>query len=267
MNATAVPPGPATAARIRSARFWSELFRANLQREWPIPWASTVHLFPDERGRIARSIAEFQRGESSEARCYLAKSAAFAARAGDATFHQASMLFIQEEHRHSALLGRFMRAEGIATREAFFTDAAFRWLRSLSDIGWTSRVILVAEVIAQEYYPCLRAATGHPVLVGICDKVISDEAAHVRFQVERIVRVEATVGRGDRLGREAAHTLLMAGTAVLVYLEHRHALAARLGFGAFCRRVWIRNRRALATMRALRAAEAARRWVGASRPV
>src|SRR5439155_27364846 len=120
-----------------------------------------------------------QRGESSEARHYLAKSEIFSGRTGDPAFHAASVLFVREENEHAALLGRFMQQTGIPPRRSSAGDAVFRRLRACSDLGWSSRVLLIAELIAQEYYPCLQAATRHSTLRRICDKIIADEEEHI----------------------------------------------------------------------------------------
>ena len=231
-NETAhVPPGAG----------WAGHFRANVRRDWQIPWHVAETLPRDVHAKIAASIAEFQRGESSEAHHYLAKSQQFSATAGDPAFHDESILFVREENAHAALLLRFMRQTGIAPRKAVFSDGVFRRLRACSDLGWSSRVLVIAELIAQEYYPCLRAATTHPVLVRICDKIVCDEEAHIRFQVERIARVEAGLGPARLRRRDLLQRVLMAGAACVVYLGHRRVLNARMGFGEFLRRALTRN--------------------------
>jgi hypothetical protein len=241
-----------SAIRVRSAAAWAEHFRANVRRDWAIAWHADAPLPGDVR-RIAASIAEFQRGESSEAVHYLAKSQRFSRDVGDPAFHDASILFVREENAHAALLLRFMRQAGIPPRQAAFTDSVFRWLRAFSDLGWSSRVLIIAELIAQEYYPCLRAATPHPALIRICDKIICDEEEHIRFQVERIARLESTRGSPVVRAREALQTVLMAGTAAVVYLGHWRVLTTRLGFFQFVRRVLARNARAIRAIRRLRA--------------
>jgi hypothetical protein len=262
MKATsAVAIGPAGAAsrpadvheRVSTSETWLTHFRRNQQRDWAIPWEPTVPLPVALRAQIAASIAEFQRGESSSAGSYLAQSARFAGRTGDPAFHAASVLFVREENGHAALLLRFMQRAEIAPRRSTFGDRVFRWLRSCADLGWTSRVLIVAELIAQEYYPCLRSATTDPALVRICDKVICDEEAHIRFQVERIVRVEAAVAAPWLAVRDALQTALMLGTACVVYAGHHGVLSCGLTWGEFTSRVLVRNRRAIETMRALRA--------------
>jgi hypothetical protein len=107
-------------------------------------------------------------------------------------------------------------------------------------------------LIAQEYYPCLQAATDHPVLKRICDKIVFDEESHICFQVECIVRVEALLGSWQIALRDRLQTGLMAGAALMVYRGHHRVLASRLGFAAFLSRALLRNRNAILTMRLLR---------------
>lgn len=237
---------------VRPSWWWTVHFRRNRHREWHIPWDDVASLDAVARRRIARSIAEFQRGESSEARCYLALSEGFSGRTGDPEFHHTSQLFVHEENGHSELLGRFMRLAGIPRIGGSWGDRVFRALRGLGDIGWASRVLMIAELIAQDYYPALREATDHPVLRRICDKIIVDEAAHIRFQVERIVRVEASLGSIAVFGRRAAQTVLMAGAATIVLVGHRHVLRRHPGARAFIASALARNRRALDLIDALR---------------
>jgi hypothetical protein len=238
--------------RLKPAAWWAEHFRRDLRRDWRIPWRDASPLSDEARERIASSIADFQRGESSEARGYLARSARFSAVAREPDFHLASLRFVEAENAHADLLRRFMQSAAIPLRSAFFTDGVFRWLRSLGDLGWASRVILIAELVAQEYYPCLRAATNHPGLTRICDQIISEEAAHIRFQVERIVRVEAAQRGCNVALRDRLQAGLMRGTACIVYAGHRRVLGTRLTFGEFVERLMRRHRRAVATLRLLR---------------
>ena len=82
---------------------------------------------------------------------------------------------MREENAHAALLLRFMRLTGIPERKKVFSDGVFRRLRTFSDLGWSSRVLIIAELIVQEYYPCLHDAADHPALRRVCDKIVCDE--------------------------------------------------------------------------------------------
>ena len=231
---------------------WVVHFRENVYRDWEIPWGTGGALPEESRARIAASIAEFQRGESSEALHYLAKSETFARRAADPDFHAASILFVREENGHAGLLLRFMRQVLIAPRKAVFSDGVFRRLRAFSDLGWSSRVLIIAELIAQEYYPCLRAATEHPVLQKICDKIICDEEAHIRFQVQRIARLEASLPPWKTNLRDGCQAVLMWGAAGIVCLNHRRVLSTRVGPVGFVSSVLQRHQAAISFIRLLR---------------
>ena len=248
MTPTDNDAGPDWHQRLQTTEWWTRHFRRNRERDWMIPFRAAAAITATEHARIAASIAEFQRGESSEARRYLEKSELFSGRTGDPAFHAASILFVREENEHAALLLRFMQIASIPARPRVFSDGVFRRLRACSDLGWSSRVLLVAELVAQEYYPCLQLATRHPALVRICDKVIFDEDAHIRFQVERIVRVEAALGPFTLALRDRLQTALMLAAAGVVYATHRPVLAVRLSGLEFVRRVLQRNRAVIAAL-------------------
>lgn len=233
---------------------WVAHFRGNVYRDWSIPWKTSVPLPAQVKAKIAASIAEFQRGESSEALHYLARSEKFAERIGDPDFHAASILFIREENGHAALLLRFMRLVDLKPRQRVFSDGVFRWLRAFSDLGWSSRVLIVAELIAQEYYPALRVATDHPVLRRICDKIVEDEEAHIRFQVARIAQLELELPEWKIMLRDVSQRILMAGAAVVVYWGHGRVLKMRSGPCGFLQSVLRRNRAALRGILATRGA-------------
>jgi hypothetical protein len=243
--------------KLRPSAWWAEHFKRDLQRDWTIPWYAAVSLTPAEWQRISKSIAEFQRGESSDARNYLHKSARFA-RESDPAFHLTSQLFVASENLHAELLLRFMQFTGIPVHRSSSRDGVFRWLRRCSDLGWATRVIIIAELVAQEYYPCLRAATVNPALTRICDRVIAEEAAHIRFQIERIVRVETSRHPLLIKIRDVAQRALMWGTACVVYAGHRPVLNTRSGFWGFLARVEARNRRIISALVAFRQVIASR---------
>src|SRR5262245_8086158 len=122
MKALLEPDDVSSGERESASTPWVAHFRENVYRDWQIPWKNNMNLPPAVQRRIATSIAEFQRGESSEALHYLAKSEAFARETSDPDFHAASILFVREENGHAGLLLRFMRQAGIPTRPAPFAD-------------------------------------------------------------------------------------------------------------------------------------------------
>jgi hypothetical protein len=183
-----------------------------------------------ERRKIGYSISQFQRGESSEARDFLEKSRIFSIKSGRAAFYEESKLFIKEENYHSNLLKIFMMQMQIEAASDAWTDNVFRWLRSLGDIAWSSRVLLTAEILAQVYYPALKEATSSEMLHLICERIIADEDFHILFQTERIARVLQHRHKMVRTIQAISALVLFCGTTFVVWLEHQAVLSSSLTF-------------------------------------
>jgi hypothetical protein len=176
-------------------------------------------------------------GESSEGRHLKAAARAYAARTGDLAYVRAIHAFIREEQRHARELGQFLAAEGIALRTRSWSDVVFRWLRRGASLEPSIAVLLTAEIIAQVYYDALRDATESPVLRALCDRILLEEAAHVRFQAERLAMLRA--GRSQRYVQcaLAGQRILFAAAVLVVWQGHRATLV-RGGFSFL--RFWAR---------------------------
>jgi hypothetical protein len=218
----------------RTSLEWCAYYAANIVAA-NVPWTSNVRLTDDERHAIAASVQEFQLGESSEGRHLYAAACAYAARTGDQAYVSAIEAFIREEQRHARDLGRFLMAEGIPLTKASWPDVVFRWLRRGAGLETTVSVLITAEIIAQVYYAALHDATQSPVLRALCDRILADEAAHVRFQAERLAVLRASRGHVGVALAVAAQRLLFAGATLVVWRGHRRALL-RGGFSF--RRYW-----------------------------
>lgn len=231
-----------------TTRDWHAYFERNRRELLPIPWHAGPALTPEERDDIARSIAEFQLGESSEGRHFIALAEEYAKRSGDHGYVPALRLFIAEEQRHARDLGRFMDIEGIPRTEKTFSDSVFRHLRKLGGLELEVTVLVTAEIQAQVYYQALQQATASPILRRLCDQILRDEEEHVQFQCEQlaILRREGPRWRVPlvRLG----HWVLMAGTTLVVWQRHRPVLRrAGMGLLRYWRGVWDHARRAFRT--------------------
>lgn len=214
------PTLPAPAPSVH----WVARFRTNATIPDRIPWTDRPTLGPVERAALARSIQEFQLGESSEGRHLQRAADRYALTAGDAAYAAAIRLFIREEQRHAAYLARFLTAEGVPLAGRRWADSAFRRLRHVGGLEMAICVLLTAEIVAQVYYAALRRATRSRVLQGICRRVLADEAAHVRFQAERIALLRRDRPAwliGVALG---LHRLLFAAALVVVWVNHRPVL-------------------------------------------
>jgi hypothetical protein len=128
---------------------WLTFFRTRRRRALPL--AEGQALDPGHRALIARSIATFQLGESSDGAHLRAAARAFAERHALPTLPEITGLFIAEEQFHAALLAAFMKANGIPLMGSQWTDRVFRALRRLAGFEPAIAILLVAEIIALTY--------------------------------------------------------------------------------------------------------------------
>jgi hypothetical protein len=205
---------------------WRDHFLHNRWRDGEIPWTDPRRLTDEERRAVARSVQQFQLGERAEGRGLQRRGAEFAARAGDRYFAEALRLFVGEEQRHSAQLGRWMDLEGIPRVERHWVDQWFRHLRKLAGLELAVSVLVTAEIIAVPYYRALRGATGSPILRALCERILLDESAHLRFQAFNLARLRT--GRGGAIEEIlwAVHRWFLAAATLLVWWQHASVFRA-----------------------------------------
>lgn len=203
---------------------WLTFFRA--RRERSLSAVDEPALDGSKRRLIARSIATFQLGESSDGAQLRAAAAAFARRWDLEVLPEITDLFIREEQFHAALLGRFMEANGIPRLRSQWSDRVFRLLRRLAGFEAAIAVLLVAEIIALTYYRALREATGSDALRRICDTILADEEAHVAYESTLLLRFRLRRSPLLRVAARAVHSALFAGAIAVVFLGHGRILRA-----------------------------------------
>jgi hypothetical protein len=226
--------------RVRTSAQWVAYFRANAERLHPIPWERGAGLTSEERELIAASLPSWQLGESSDGAKLRAAARDHAERAGDPDFVEAVALFIGEEQRHGAELGRFLDLAGVPRKTWDFGDAVFRILRHLvTRMELQSSILLMVEVHALIYYAAIGRATGSEVLRMLCRQILADEVPHVRFQCEGLAMLRRRRWRVTRALMGAAHRVLFAGTTLAIWAMHRRALrAGGFTFRRFWRSAW-----------------------------
>ena len=233
----------------RSSREWLEHFRANEEPE-VLPEVGPL-LSASEREAVISSIQEFQLGESSEGRHLRRRAAEYAKENGDEEYLWAMEYFIREEQRYARYLRDYLASEGIGTVKKRWVDTVFRRLRNLAGLEVSVGVLLTAEIIAKVYYAALGKATRSPMLGRICERILRDEEAHVRFQAERLA-----ILRRDRpeLGMKPTrllHRALFFGACLVVWRNHGQAIRrGGLGFRGYWRRCWEEFDAALSMMEA-----------------
>jgi hypothetical protein len=215
---------------------WANYFRSNIFSPTPIPWNDTYRLSEAEKQAVSRSIQQFQLGEGSDGHHFRQCAEAFCARNGESSYPEAQSLFIAEEQRHSADLGRFMERQGIPLLEKHWVDGTFRRLRKLAGLEICAFVLVTAEIIAVPYYHALRGATESPLLRALCTRILRDEAAHLQFQAETLAMIRGPRGKCRAWLLTQAHSLFLLGAVLVVWQQHR-AVFRHAGYTLrdFCR--------------------------------
>lgn len=206
---------------------WVAYFRANASRDWPLPWRRSAEVTPAELACIARSLQAWQLGETSDGGHLRAAAARYAQRIGDPDYAVAVELFIREEQRHGAMLGRFLDLAGVGRRQVDWGDRLFRAARYfITDIeAWTTPVVMV-ETLAVVYYNAVRRATRSPLLRSICARILADEIPHLRFQCERLALLFARRSRPALALTLLGQRLCFLAVMLLVWMGHRGPLRA-----------------------------------------
>jgi len=224
---------------VKSSAEWCDFFLANKENLCEIPW-DQLAITPSELAEIAHSLAAWQLGESSEGTHLRAAAKKYADVVGDPEFARAIELFIGEEQRHGATLGRYLDLAGVPRKTSDWGDTFFRWFRHcLPNMETWTTPVLMAEVHALIFYNAIRQASGCPVLQAICKQLLADEVPHIRFQCERLAILQRDRPALLRALTMLLHRVFFTGVTITIWLGHRRALkAGGYGFGRFWRRAW-----------------------------
>ncbi len=223
---------------------WHEHYLKNSAALLEVPWDLGAEIKPGERRAIGKSLAAWQLGETSDGRHLLAAARRYAERQNDPFFLEAVRLFIKEEQRHGADLGRFLDLAGIPRLARNWGDSLFRAVRyAIPSMEIWVTVVIMVETLALIYYRAVRDATGSKVLRRICDQILRDEVHHIRFQYERLAilhrRRPSLLLRATR----RLHRLFFGAVALAVWAGHHRALAAGgFDFRTYWRSAWMRMR-------------------------
>ena len=206
---------------IKSFSDWSSHFSINDWTGTPeLDWSTTHRLTAAELELVAPSLRQFQLGESSEGRHLQACAGRFADSHGISHLADSTRFFIREEQRHSSVLGRFLKSEGVALLERDPIDGVFRCLRKLAGFELSVTVLSTAECLAVPYYTAVHDASKSELLRRICEGILRDEALHLCYQGH----VLALFSRGRGFWKESivrtVHRLMLLVTGCVVYAQH-----------------------------------------------
>jgi hypothetical protein len=232
--------------QITSSAQWIAHFASNAARQREVPWHLGADASDEELALISSSLRGWQLGETSDGSHLLSAARNYAHTTGDDEFIQAAQLFIAEEQRHGANLGRFLDLAGIARAKFDWGDWLFRSVRYFLPVMevWATPVLMV-ETHAMIYYNALRVATRSRVLKAICRQILSDEVPHIRFQCERLAIVQRRRPAWLLGLTKAAQVLFFAVVTLAVWIGHHRVLrAGGYPFHHFWKTSWRRMQRA-----------------------
>ena len=167
---------------------WLAYYRQNRHDRMPVAWDEPVCVPSATYAALARSLARFQLGESSNGRRLRRRAWRLAARTGDTAYPQAIELFIGEEQEHSRLLGRMLERLQAPRLRRHWSDWLFRRGRHLLGFYEEVAVLLMAEIVTLKYYSVLWNGIRDPALRRVCEQILHDEKFHVRFHCEYLHR-------------------------------------------------------------------------------
>ena len=198
---------------------WIRYFEQN---HWPeFPFAESPPLTPIERDLIAKSLRQFQLGENAGGRTLRRLGGQFAQASHESDYPRSLELFIAEEQRHAAMLGKFLDREGIPRQRQDSADSLFRWVRKLWNHECMLMVLVSAECVAVPYYSALHDATTSPLLRALCRQILRDEAMHLNYQGQTLAKLTKARGFWMSSVTRTLHRLMVLMSTLVVYGQHR----------------------------------------------
>jgi hypothetical protein len=208
------------------SRKWFTHFSLRSMTALHVSSNAAAQLTEKERRTITPSIQQFQLGEGSRGLRLLERGQEFGRAENDLLFAGALDIFIKEEQQHSRYLASFMESQSIPLVKKHWVDTVFRGLRGLSGLELSLTVLVSAEIIAVPYYRALRGATKSPILKMICNRILDDEASHLKFQASMLARVASARPAVLQRAHRELHRLFLLGTMIVVWSEHRAVFEA-----------------------------------------
>ena len=205
---------------------WIAHFTANL-KEQRINWHQKPCITKEEKAALIPSLQAWQLGETSDGSNLLCAATKYARSVNEPGYVDAIALFIKEEQKHGENLGRYLDAIGEKRIGKNWGDSLFRYVRHINTSMeiWTLAVITV-ESAAQVYYQALKDATQCTLLKSICTDILTDEAYHISFQVERMKTMYEPKVRWKKGLLNSFYLFFYICTALIIWMAHKKVFIA-----------------------------------------
>ena len=198
---------------------WQEFFAARSDRA--LPTLDDPHDYSDVPQSVARSLAIFQLGESGGGTIVEQALTSHLPGAGPG-YAGAMRLFVEEEHRHAAILAICVRNLGGSPIRRNWTAGLFVFGRRLLGLRLKVLVLLVAEVVGICYYHLLATRLPPSRVRSLLAQIVDDERSHLHFHCSFLRAESCRPWR--RLVFKAAWRLVMLAAAIVTIVDHRTAL-------------------------------------------
>lgn len=211
---------------MKSSADWTLHFEQNLKKE-RINWHLKPQISEEELRKIRYGLRAWQKGETSEGNHLRTAAFHYAKKIRDPQYYRAICLFIKEEQKHGANLGRYIDLVGEKRLQFDWGDHLFRKIRGLNRSMeiWTLTVIIV-ELAAQVFYRALKNATACPLLRQVCSDILIDEAYHIRFQQQRLAAINHNRGFLRKRLCEVIYYSFGYSISRIIWLAHAQAFKA-----------------------------------------
>ena len=170
---------------------WRTHFETNRTRPLPDLRDAARGLPEEWVPRLASTVARLQAGETGEGRIV---NEVRKRGIGDADYCESMKLFVAEEGRHAAILGRALKGLGGTPQRDHWTARYFTVGRRVMGPRTKIVVLLAAEVIAVRFYGAMSEALPEGPLRATFAQIQQDEIAHLEFHTD-FFRSQGRAGR------------------------------------------------------------------------
>ena len=166
---------------------WIAYFQRNKQNRPEPDWNAPVSIPPHVLAPVLRSIEQFRLGDGGGPASLIAYDReSFRSRSDE--IRKIVDAWFAEEAEHSRLLGGAVKRFGGRIITSHWSFSAFCFCRRALGVRFELQVLTLTELVSTAYYRMLRAHSPDGPLAAMCELILRDEAGHVAFQRDRIVK-------------------------------------------------------------------------------
>ncbi len=160
---------------------WLRHFHINCLNRLEPEWSRPCLLPGDLREALSISLSHFQLGETGSGSCLFREAAGKC----DPDDIGALELFVKEEGEHARLLARLVERLGGRLIRRHWTHRLFKLVRQAGGFHFEIQALLTGEIVGTAYYQMIHEAVQDEPLNAALNLMLSDEASHIAFHLDR----------------------------------------------------------------------------------